>query len=80
MRCYLISCNGYNVIKEVVVDSFRDLPALCLAAEVEANDGYAVLARHNSSFVADAEGVWPQQLDNNTDYRCGYDYACGYRD
>ena len=78
MRCFLYHCNGYKIIREVTVQSFAELPAMCLAAETATNDGYAVLASHNSQLVADSEGIWTPA--NNHEGSIGYAHACGYRD
>jgi hypothetical protein len=79
MKCFLITCNGYTLIKEVVVNDFNELPKLCLEAEQSINDGYAVLASHNGQFVADAEGL-TKNWQPDSEYMSGIDYACGYMD
>lgn len=77
MLCHLITCNRYKTIRSITVNSFDELPAMCLAEEQKANDGYAVLASHNGSFVADAEGTRSQKEQSSS---AGYDHACGYHD
>jgi hypothetical protein len=83
MRCFLIHCDGYRVIREVIVNGFEELPKLCRAAEIELygenGDGYAVVASHNGDFVADADGV-TSHWEPSAEYQAGLDYACGYRD
>lgn len=83
MRCFLIHCDGYKVIREVNVDSFNELPKLCRAAEIklygEGGDSYAVVASHNGEFVADADGL-TQHWQPSEEYQAGLAYACGYRD
>jgi hypothetical protein len=65
------------MISEVNVNSFDELPALCLRAEQNANDGYAVLAQHDGKHVADAEHVYQRYSQSSSP---GYDHACGYHD
>ncbi len=82
-RCYLISCKDYKVRKEVLVKSFSELPALCLAEEqIDNPDEYAVYANYNSKIVADAEGVKGIEDSWEPDpvYQAGLAYACGYHD
>lgn len=79
MRCYLISCRDYKVVREVVVSSFSELIALCLAEEQKANDGYCVFAQHNSQIVADAEGL-SEHWEPDPIYQGQLAYACGYHD
>lgn len=80
MRCFLVSCRDSKVRREVLVNDFAELPALCLAEEQKANDGYAVYASHDSRIVADAEGVHEREPNDNSEYQAGYAYACGYKD
>lgn len=75
MLCHLITCNGYKLIRSVTVNSFDELPALCLAEEQRINDGYAVIASYNGSHVANAEYVYQSTACGGL---LGYDHACGY--
>ena len=58
MATVLLTCNRYRVLREVPFDA--DLPKLCAAAELEAKDGYAVVASRDGKLVADTEGYWPE--------------------
>lgn len=55
-RYYLVSCNGYKTIKEVVCHE-AELPRLCNDLMDELDDGYAVIAMKDGRTVADFEGV-----------------------
>lgn len=57
----LITCNGYRTIAVLPVGVDTDLPQLCRDYEALLNDGYAVLASSDGRFVADADGLWPDQ-------------------
>ena len=75
MATYLVTCNGYSVIREVPFDA--DLPALCREEELKRNDTYAVLAQRDGQFIADAEGDYLAE-DDGREYRSAIDRACGY--
>ena len=79
MRCFLITCNGYKVVAELVVSDLQSLPALCRAWERTTNDGYAIYASHNGVQVATADGIIEPEPNDYT-YQAGYAAACGYHD
>ena len=54
----LLTCDRYQVVREVRPDEGWDLPVLCLEEERRRADGFAVVASHDGRIVADAEGWW----------------------
>ena len=79
MVCHLIHCDGHKVIREVIVDSFSELPALCRIEENKFKDDYCIYAKHDNKIVADAEGI-AEAWQPDPIYQAGIAYACGYHD